>query len=181
MYIYMYTKASNDDNFTEVTYRKKNRRQNVTFGENNSALRNFVGIPRKAWLYLGRVDKKTTENDILQYLEGRFVGNKFTCEKLGNNDHSSSYKISAPINLLDDLKKGDIWPVGVYVRRFKFSSNAKNNDSATTNPQSATESIWTVTNVNSSPLETGEVSKEDVQKAENRVITRTQTGTIRKR
>lgn len=89
---------------------------------NLAAEMSFAGAARRAWLYVGRVNPQVREEAIVGYLQGKFAGNTFSVERLPRRDSANSvaFKVSADLNILDDLKRPEMWPRGVLVKRFRF-------------------------------------------------------------
>ena len=61
----------------------------------------------------------------LDYLHASFPDDNFVIEKLNSKGDYSSFKIGAPIKLLEELSLGEFWPKGVHVRRFNFFGNRR--------------------------------------------------------
>lgn len=82
----------------------------------------FSGALRRAWLYVGRAHKNTTEQHVTQHLKMNFPNKDFTVEALPVSEtaNSVSFKVGADISLLDQLSQPEVWPKDVVVRRFKF-------------------------------------------------------------
>ncbi|XP_045471811.1 uncharacterized protein LOC123678705 [Harmonia axyridis] len=75
----------------------------------------FMGAPRRAWMYVGRVNVNVKESQIENHLKGKFPGEDFSVERLTKRDaaHSASFKIGASLSLVEDLYKPQNWPTGV--------------------------------------------------------------------
>lgn len=87
-----------------------------------SRLSGFSGALSRAWLYVGRVTKGTTEHQVGQYLKKILPGREFVVEALPVNDNANSvsFKVGPDISLLDELNKPENWPKDVVVRRYNF-------------------------------------------------------------
>lgn len=88
----------------------------------------FMGAPRRAWMYVGRVNVNVKESQIENHLKGKFPGEDFSIERLPKRDaaHSASFKIGASLSLVEDLYKPQNWPTGVVVKRFRFFQSSTN-------------------------------------------------------
>lgn len=82
----------------------------------------FLGAARKAWLYVGRVDKGASEQHVMRHLTAKFPNMEFTVVALPVRDDAESiaFKVGADLSLFDELTKPDVWPSGVVVRSFRF-------------------------------------------------------------
>lgn len=81
----------------------------------------FEGLQRNAWIYIGRVKPTVTVEKVQEFLQDKFPGKKFECEKLkSRGDHYGSFKIGADFSLREKLMDESLWPSGVVFRRFRF-------------------------------------------------------------
>lgn len=109
-----------------ITYSsRKNRRRNAIVGSKATTNDDvgFSGVERKAWLYIGRTAKTTTEQTVISYLKMNFKDEEFNVTKLTSKSEYPCFKIGASFKLKDKLNSSDLWPVGVVVRRYNFRSN----------------------------------------------------------
>lgn len=106
---------------TTVTNRNRRpliRGTNLECGQDTQ----FAGVNKRAWLHIGNVATNATDESVLVYLQNKFPGRKFTAEKLPvrTDARSCSFKVSADLDLMEDIYAGKNWPSDVTVRRFKF-------------------------------------------------------------
>lgn len=84
----------------------------------------FKGAERLAWLYVGNVNRNTTEENIRKFLEGQFNNETFLIEEIKkhetNHSKNKSFKVGFSFKILENLTQHDIWPRGVVVRRYNF-------------------------------------------------------------
>ena len=80
----------------------------------------------KAYLYVRRLAKNTTVNDLQTYLAEDFPEVK--CELLDNKFETNQSRFKVTINLenLEKIKNPDYWPYGTLVSRFFHPKNPKN-------------------------------------------------------
>lgn len=89
---------------------------------------NSIGIQRKAWMYINRVNQHVTEDVILAYLNKKNLADpQYEVEELksNNNKVSKSFRVGARIELLNELYKPTFWPQGVGFRRYNFQRKPK--------------------------------------------------------
>lgn len=116
-----------EDSWTTVGNQRK-RSRNRSAIEGNSDIVNlppdavFTSAEKKAWLYVGRVSLKATEDNIKNFLVQKFPNREFTVNMLPKREDAGSiaFKVSTDISLINELQKPEIWPQGVLVRRYQF-------------------------------------------------------------
>lgn len=76
---------------------------------------------RKAWLYVGRVEKKCTAEDLLEFLNNKLPDKKFEIDKISSDDSpTSSFRVSLEFELLEKLNQEKFWPQGIKIKRYHF-------------------------------------------------------------
>lgn len=70
---------------------------------------NFEGLPKMAWIYIGRVKENTTEDSVLAYLRNKSPDIYFVCDKLESKGSYSSFKIGFNFKYLDTVMNSDYW------------------------------------------------------------------------
>lgn len=82
----------------------------------------FGSVPKRTWLYVGRVAESVDEAQIENHLKMKFPEGQFQVESLEKNEHSTgkSFKVGANIELLEELYEPNIWPQGIIVKQFRF-------------------------------------------------------------
>lgn len=90
----------------------------------------FVGIDRKAWLYINRVKSHVTADMVKQHILNKPGFEKETVEvqELSQSDKSGikSFLVKAPISRKDELYQPQFWPPNVGIKRFNFNLYKKN-------------------------------------------------------
>lgn len=79
-------------------------------------------VEKHAWIYVTRLDRNTSQDDIISHLSQIC---KIECTKLEqkNSDRVASFRIRAPFDKKDEIMDGNIWPNGTWINRFYFPSN----------------------------------------------------------
>lgn len=124
-YADMVNTNKNENEFTLISRRRRNRRtETIGTGAGDTK---FIGIAKKAWLYIGRVNKTTKKEDVMEYLNKKFPTTTFEIEDLNSKGMFASFKIGFDFNCLDEVNKPESWPKEVCIRRFEFfrRSNAR--------------------------------------------------------
>lgn len=82
----------------------------------------LASYPKKAWIYVGRARLGTTSETVIKHLENKFPTRKFTAEALPVRDSANicSFKVSADLDMLDELYREENWPANIIVKRFVF-------------------------------------------------------------
>ncbi|KAK9882869.1 hypothetical protein WA026_023623 [Henosepilachna vigintioctopunctata] len=81
---------------------------------------------RKIWLFVGRVELKVRELDILNYIKEKCnISNEseITVEKLSFEERSVSFRVGVQFKHSEQVNSGDFWPEGSVIRRFNFGRN----------------------------------------------------------
>lgn len=103
--------------FSNLTVR--NRKPIIGSSLNSSV----TAVPKRGYLHVYRLSPQTSADALLQYLKGTAPEIDFTCESLYCGDKSSSFKVSFPIERVNDVYEPNIWPTGSCVRRFIFKKS----------------------------------------------------------
>ncbi|GJQ77242.1 hypothetical protein Trydic_g20668 [Trypoxylus dichotomus] len=82
----------------------------------------FSGIPKRAWLYIGRVNKTVKTEDVQNYLEKKFPNIVFELENLNSKGSFESFKLGFDFSHLEIVNKAEMWPSGILLRRSRFFS-----------------------------------------------------------
>lgn len=117
-----------ENQFQEVVRRRnKNRsKKNIGMadGTEGSDENGFAGVNRKLWLYVNRVKRHTTCNDIINYLKTKSNSKfkeEFSVKELKTQESQNKvFMIGAPYDAKDELYNDSFWPKGVGYRRFDF-------------------------------------------------------------
>lgn len=82
----------------------------------------FAGAVRRAWLYVGRAEVNTSPQQVLDHLRGCFPDHNFDVEALPMRDDAKSvaFRIAADLTLIDELRRPEVWPAGIVVKRYRF-------------------------------------------------------------
>lgn len=93
----------------------------------------FVGIDRKAWLYINRVRSHVTADIVKEYINRKpgFENETIEVQELSLNDKRGikSFLVKAPLRRKDELYQPDFWPMNVGIKRFNFNMYKKNRPS----------------------------------------------------
>lgn len=73
---------------------------------------------RRQWLYLGRCDPNTNENDVINYISNNLEITDVKCFPLDRNDDVCSFKIGVKESLIKGLLEPGLWPEGTAVKEF---------------------------------------------------------------
>lgn len=88
---------------------------------------NIQVAQKTAWIYITRIGKNTTADDILAYVKSTFGEANFTCDKLPTRyPDYSSFKIGAPGNMEEELLDSNKWFRGVLVGKY-YPPRSKSN------------------------------------------------------
>ena len=114
------TTGGDEDGFQfPRSYRKKidTNRKKVVKGTNTSAAIRGAPLPSRD-LFVYRLDQDTTEDIMRKHL----TDNGVTVRELVCTSHPNSafksFKLTVPVNQVDEVYKESLWPVGVCIRRY---------------------------------------------------------------
>lgn len=114
-----------EEPFHEVMSKKKKRKLLKSIVGTSSKPNDFTAAPKKSWLFVGKVQNNIRPEQITNYLKEKFPGH-FECTLIKNNGYSACFRVSVPFELRDKLEVADIWPKGIFVRRYIFRRGARN-------------------------------------------------------
>lgn len=121
------TKESNDESANATTKEWKivtNRRKRSKLICTGSKKANTIikGVPRKRWVYVGRIEgKDTSEQDISDYLNDIEGHEDIEVKKLRTVGKNAAFSVGVPSErLFDIICDPELWPEGVVIREFSF-------------------------------------------------------------
>lgn len=103
----------------------------------NTLNSSIKSIPSLGHIHLYKMSPETSKVDVLNYLAVSAPGIEFKCEPWNKTENYSTFKISFPLDKLDEVYKPNIWPHGAGVRRFKFNKNFQRNPTTFKRDQSS--------------------------------------------
>ncbi|XP_045468263.1 uncharacterized protein LOC123676430 [Harmonia axyridis] len=111
--------------FKKVTYRKRRPKKNLGTAEisEDETKNGFSGGERKVWLYIYRVNRVTTEKEIIDYITNKPGFDKYTTnveEIPSGEDQLKRFLVTAPLIKKDIMYQPEFWPKNVGVKRFDF-------------------------------------------------------------
>lgn len=109
-----------NDNVYQIVSRKRRRSDSGTIGI-APAENTFSGIPKQAWLYIGRVNKGVETGDVQNYFKKKFPDINFTLENLNSKGSFASFKLGFDLTHLETVNRAEMWPAGTLIRRYRFS------------------------------------------------------------
>lgn len=86
----------------------------------------FAGGERRAWIYLNRVRRHTTQDMVLDYIKGKpgFENEAITVRELPSDPNQlKCFVVIAPFHRKDELYEPNFWPRLVGIKRFDFSKH----------------------------------------------------------
>lgn len=80
----------------------------------------FAAVVKRAYLYIGNVNPNVRKQSVFEYLTVKCANARFDIEELPMREgaRSRAFKLTTEFEFLDGLKKPEIWPEGVVVKRF---------------------------------------------------------------
>lgn len=120
----------NQDGWQTVTRRNKGIFKKH-IGESDENVENFKGIKPKVWLYLYRVSKGVTEDDVRIFIKKKNEipdDQEIIVKKLpSENTHLNAFMVAADFKYKENFYNPKFWPKGVGYKRFDFKRyNEKN-------------------------------------------------------
>lgn len=101
------------------------RKKDFVVGRNDSLKAvNLFGQP-KAWVFVGKVKKGTSAEQLGEFLKDSLPGVEFKVESLNSKGSFESFKISTDMDQKDKIMDPSVWPKNAFVRRYFFSRRAK--------------------------------------------------------
>ncbi|KAJ4446985.1 hypothetical protein ANN_28287 [Periplaneta americana] len=73
------------------------------------------------WMFIGRLDDSTTENDIIEYMKDKGIMTVKACHEIRTRGRSKAFKIGMPEEEVDKIDTEDFWPEGITFRPYLFS------------------------------------------------------------
>lgn len=78
----------------------------------------MIEADRYAWIYVRRLNQKTTEANLLDYLKRNNISGQITCEKLNYRGFNVDFMMGFRWEHLEKIKEADFWLAGVIVQPF---------------------------------------------------------------
>lgn len=124
--------------FKTVTYKQKRQkngnRNNICHGTNMSEDESsFKGVDKKLWLYVYRVPRQVTENNVINFISKKpsFKNLKIDAKELPTNENQNKvFLVTAPFEKKEEMYQPDFWPKGVAVKRFDFNRQKRYNQNS---------------------------------------------------
>lgn len=109
--------VQNKNAWTEVTGRRHKKRNNAIVGQGNNST-DIKIAPKKAFLYVSRLDPKTSCAALEKYVKS--ITPEAKCELLNSKhpDHYSSFKVTIDLHNINKAMNSEAWVPGTYVSRF---------------------------------------------------------------
>ncbi|CAH1110865.1 unnamed protein product [Psylliodes chrysocephalus] len=123
---------SEDKNRGNSLYKKRYNNKAI-IGSNEIQNKQFKIVPRQGFLHLSRIGNEIKSDDVLNFLKKSAPDINFSCEEWHRNDRVSTYKVSFPMDKINQIYDPAIWPKGAEVRRFQFRQNFQKDTQVTVN------------------------------------------------
>lgn len=78
----------------------------------------FQAAPRKSWLHIWNANISTSKDDITKFVKNIITSEDIICDKLISKGAYASFKVGVEETQLLTLLNPEIWPEGIYVKRF---------------------------------------------------------------
>lgn len=124
------------DEFKLVTYKNKKpvkkHPKNICYGTGTSSdgESGFCGIEKKLWLYVYRIPRHVTEQNITNYISKKpsFKNLKVEAKELPTRENQNKvFLVTAPFDKKDEMYQPNFWPNGTAVKRFDFNRQSSYN------------------------------------------------------
>ena len=110
-------KSTDEDGFTIVTSKRKNRRPTTTGTKTSFDGISFKSAERCTDLYIGRCAEDTTEDQLVQYVKSVVSVTPRGCQQIQTKvPFSSAFKLTINANDKHELFKSEFWPKGVIIK-----------------------------------------------------------------
>ena len=80
----------------------------------------FQAGRKRAWLYVGKVHRDTSAEQILRHLQKQGIKDESECEELPTRGHLKAFKVGIPFEQRERATTPEFWPMGVLVRQYIF-------------------------------------------------------------
>ncbi|XP_045460225.1 uncharacterized protein LOC123670736 [Harmonia axyridis] len=90
----------------------------------------FQGMEKKVWIFINRIMKHVTIQDIHKYIASKpgFEGNQIEVREIpGNPEGLKRFVVTAPLVHKEEMYKSEFWPNGVGIKRFNFNKYREQN------------------------------------------------------
>ena len=115
--------TDDNSNWKEVI-RKPNRksveRKHKVIGEGCELEANLKAAERKAWVFVRRLSKETTEEMIKTHVEAIIKHNNISVEIKESKYNNKNFVVGIPLKDIDVINNPKNWPVGVSVEKYIF-------------------------------------------------------------
>jgi hypothetical protein len=113
--------ASNE--YITPTYFKRKERKQALLGKGKSVSTLRGAPPPSRDMFVFRVDKMTSVNDLKDYIIGKGCEARDIIIVSHKDSHYKSFKVTVSVTDYNNLMKPEIWPEGIMVRQYRVRSN----------------------------------------------------------
>lgn len=122
---------SDRDRQSEKPRVDSDRRRPAIVGSNSTVNSVVRTVPRNGYLHLYRMHPDTSDGDVIEFLKKTAPEIEFKCETLRKGEYSTSFRLTYPIQYVDKVYSGELWPAGAAVRRYYWTKNTDLPDKTT--------------------------------------------------
>ena len=83
---------------------------------------NLRSGPRSAWLYVGKLHRDSTDQELKAYVSSKGI-DVWECELNSSRSQLKSFRVCIPLEALEEVNAPEFWPRGIVVRRYIFRRN----------------------------------------------------------
>lgn len=115
------------ENFNLAKSRKRNRKLGT-----NETSSGFIGVEKRVWIYLHRIQRTVTKANIESYIKNQpdLTNADINIRELPTSDlQNKCFVLDAPFDLKNKLYDQTLWPKGVGIKRYSFQKHRENNKS----------------------------------------------------
>jgi hypothetical protein len=120
--------SEEEDEWSQAQHgRRQGRRgaMDAVIGINNCA-GEIQAAEQRAWLFVGKLEKSTTAENIIAYMSKRGIPGNIECDELKIIGDKKAFKVGITYTSFNSVSKPEFWPTGILMRSFRLSRRQRN-------------------------------------------------------
>jgi hypothetical protein len=120
--------SQENDVWSQTQHSRRQRRRgarDAVIGINNCA-GEIQAAEQRAWLYVGKLEKSTTAENVIAYMSKRGIPGNIECDELKTIGDKKAFKVGITYTSLNSVSKPEFWPTGILMGRFRLSRRQRN-------------------------------------------------------
>lgn len=109
---------------TQRNSRRRQQQKTKQLGTSEESSNGFLGVEKRLWIYLYRIQRSVNENKIMQFIKQKqgFENLEIQVQELPTDQtQNKCFLVTAPFDKKEELYNVNFWPRNVGVKRYNFN------------------------------------------------------------